>query len=400
MWRFSRCVLLAFVSLLLASCKKEQQTLDISDDILSADTLIKEIIEEIRFNYADDIAREKLEIGAINGMLSVLDEHSLYITNEEFSAYSQSTRGSFLGVGIEIKRCREGVEVQSVIDESPAANFGIKPLDVITSIDGKDVQDMQLKDIVSRLSSDSAMKVRLTIARNKTERLDILLKKSVVQIPSIKLNFVDDIAIIKITHFNENSLLAVSQAAYKLIKKDARGLVLDLRNNPGGILEQAVGVADLFLVDKKIVELKSRNADESRLITSDSTDLLSGLPMAVLVNSGTASGAELLAAALGENKRAIIIGEKTYGKGSLQTVIPIPGRGAIKLTTAYFISPNGNMIEHNGVSPDIELTKEELADNTTEIPTANSGSGIYVQDVAIKRAVDLLHGISALSEDG
>ena len=159
-------------------------------------------------------------------------------------------------------------------------------------------------------------------------------------------------------------------------------------------------MADLFLVDKKIVELKSRNADESRLITSDSTDLLSGLPMAVLVNSGTASGAELLAAALGENKRAIIIGEKTYGKGSLQTVIPIPGRGAIKLTTAYFISPNGNMIEHNGVSPDIELTKEELADNTTEIPTANSGSGIYVQDVAIKRAVDLLHGISALSEDG
>lgn len=400
MWRFSRCVSLALVLLLLASCKKEQQRLDISDDILSADTLIKEIIEEIRFNYADDIAREKLEIGAINGMLSVLDEHSLYITNEEFSAYSQSTRGSFLGVGIEIKRCREGVEVQSVIDESPAANFGIKPLDVITSIDGKDVQDMQLKDIVSRLSSDSAMKVRLTIARNKTERLDILLKKSVVQIPSIKLNFVDDIAIVKITHFNENSLLAVSQATYKLIKKDARGLVLDLRNNPGGILEQAVGVADLFLVDKKIVELKSRNADESRLITSDSTDLLSGLPMAVLVNSGTASGAELLAAALGENKRAIIIGEKTYGKGSLQTVIPIPGRGAIKLTTAYFISPNGNMIEHNGVSPDIELTKEELADNTTEIPTANSGSGIYVQDVAIKRAVDLLHGISALSEDG
>ena len=398
MWRFSRYVLL--VLLLLASCKKEQQRLDISDDILSADTLIKEIIEEIRFNYADDIAREKLEIGAINGMLSVLDEHSLYITNEEFGAYSQLTRGSFLGVGIEIKRCREGVEVQSVIDESPAANFGIKPLDVITSIDGKDVQDMQLKDIVSRLSSDSAMKVRLTIARNKTERLDILLKKSVVQIPSIKLNFVDDIAIVKITHFNENSLLAVSQAAYKLIKKDARGLVLDLRNNPGGILEQAVGVADLFLVDKKIVELKSRNADESRLITSDSTDLLSGLPMAVLVNSGTASGAELLAAALGENKRAIIIGEKTYGKGSLQTVIPIPGRGAIKLTTAYFISPNGNMIEHNGVSPDIELTKEELADNTTEIPTANSGSGIYVQDVAIKRAVDLLHGISALSEDG
>lgn len=400
MWRFSRCVLLAFVPLLLASCKKEPQKLDLSDDILSADTLIKEIIEEIRFNYADAIAREKLEIGAINGMLSVLDEHSLYITNEEFSAYSQSTRGSFLGVGIEIKRCREGVEVQSVIDESPAANFGIKPLDVITSIDGKDVQDMQLKDIVSRLSSDSAMKVRLTIARNKTERLDILLKKSVVQIPSIKLNFVDDIAIIKITHFNENSLLAVSQAACKLIKKDARGLVLDLRNNPGGILEQAVGVADLFLVDKKIVELKSRNADESRLITSDSTDLLSGLPMAVLVNSGTASGAELLAAALGENKRAIIIGERTYGKGSLQTVIPIPGRGAIKLTTAYFVSPNGNMIEHNGVSPDIELTKEELADNTTEIPTANSGSGIYVQDVAIKRAVDLLHGISALSEDG
>ena len=130
-----------------------------------------------------------------------------------------------------------------------------------------------------------------------------------------------------------------------------------------------------------------------------SLQMLSGLPMAVLVNSGTASGAELLAAALGENKRAIIIGEKTYGKGSLQTVIPIPGRGAIKLTTAYFLSPNGNMIDHNGVSPDIELTREELANNVAEIPASASGKDAPVQDTVIKRAVDILHGISALSEN-
>ena len=384
--------LLALLSLVLASCKKEKRDLEFSVDLLNTSDLIKEIIEEIRFNYADEIAREKLEIGAINGMLKVLDEHSLYIPSDEFNAYNQSARGAFLGVGIEIKQINEGIEIESVIDESPAANAGIKPLDIITKIDDKEVLKMDSKQVISSLNSDSALKIKLSLLRNKNEPFDVTLQKSVIQIRSVKTDFIDDIALIKINYFNDETVLAISQAIKKINKKKSVGVIIDLRNNPGGILDQAVGVCDLFLSEKKIVELKSRNVEESKTIFSDDTDLLNNLPMAVLINSNTASGAELMAAALGENKRAILIGEKTYGKGSLQTVIPIPGRGAIKLTTAYFVSPNGNLIDHRGVVPDIEISKEQQ--NAQEENTSKSPES----EPIILRAMDLIHGLSALNE--
>ena len=379
------CTIL-FSSIILVSCKKEKRDLEFSVDLLNTNDLIKEIIEEIRLNYADDIAREKLEIGAINGMLRVLDEHSLYIPSEEFNAYNQSARGTFLGVGVEIKQVNEGIEIQSVIDESPAANAGIKPLDIITKIGGKDVLKMSHKQILSGLGSDSSLKVKLSILRNKKDTFDVTLQKSVIQLRSVKTDFIDDIGIIKINYFNDGTLLAISQAIKKINKKKSVGVIIDLRNNPGGILDQAVGVSDLFLSSKKIVELKSRNVYESRNIISDETDLLNNLPMAVLINSNTASGAELMAAALGENKRAILLGEKTYGKGSMQTVIPIPGRGAIKLTTAHFVSPNGNLIDHRGVIPDIEISKDPQETKSSKV------------EPIIQRAMDLLHGLTALNE--
>lgn len=387
MTSFSRLFyLVLFSSAVLNSCKNEKRDLEFSVDLLNTNDLIKEIIEEIRLNYADEIAKEKLEIGAINGMLQVLDEHSQYIPSDAFNSYNQTARGTFLGVGIEIKHVGDGIEVQSVIDESPAANAGIKPLDVITKINGKDVSKMSQKQINSSLSSESSLHLNLSILRNKNESFDVSVQKSVIQIRSIKTDFINDIAIIKINYFNEGTLIAISQAIKKINKKKSVGVIIDLRNNPGGILDQAVGVADLFLSNKKIAELKSRNVNESKIILSDETDLLNNLPMAVLINSNTASGAELLAAALGENKRAILIGEKTYGKGSMQTIIPIPGRGAIKLTTAHFVSPNGNLIDHNGVVPDIEIPKEPQNEKTEGV------------DPTIQRAMDLIHGLTALNE--
>lgn len=368
--------------LFFSSCKKERHALEFSVDLINANDLIKEIIAEIQTNYADDVAREKLEIGAINGMLQVLDEHSLYIPNDEFNAYNQTTHGIFIGLGIEIKQIPDGIEIQSVIDESPAANAGIKPLDIITQIDRRSVLKMSPKQIASKLGANSATKVQLSLLRNKNETTEVAVKKSVIQIRSVKTEFVGDIAVIKINYFNDGTLLAISKAIKKMNKKKPVGLIIDLRNNPGGILDQAVGVADLFLANKKIVELKSRNIEEAKIIFSDDVDLLNNLPMAVLINSNTASGAELLASALGENKRAVLIGEKTYGKGSMQTVIPIPGRGAIKLTTAYFISPNGNEISHHGVVPDIEIAKDKSSS----------------QDSAMLRAIDLLHGLTAISD--
>ena len=376
--------LLFLFPIILSSCKKERRDLEFSVDLLNANDLIKEVIEEIQLNYADNVTREKLEIGAINGMLQVLDEHSLFIPNEDFNAYNQTAHGMFLGLGIEIKQIPEGIEIRSVIDESPATKAGIKPLDIIVQIDGKSVLKMSSKQIASKLGADSGLKVKLTLLRNKNETLDVTIHKSVVQIRSVKSEFIDDIAIIKINYFNDGTLLATSQAIKEINKKKPVGVILDLRNNPGGILDQAVGVADLFLSNKKIAELKSRNVEESKIVISDDEDLLNNLPMVVLINSNTASGAELLAAALGENKRAVLIGQKTYGKGSMQTVIPIPGRGAIKLTTAYFVSPNGNTINHCGVSPDIEISE----DNTLSPQD---------KDPVIVRATDLLHGLTALN---
>ena len=358
--------------------------------MVNTNNLIKEVIEEIQNNYADEVAREKLEIGAINGMLNTLDEHSVYISKDEFGLYNDSARGSFLGIGIEIKQAHDGIEVQSVIDNSSAANAGIKPMDIITHINGEEVSSIPLKDIIKKLGNDLVTKVQVSILRNKTEKLDLTVKKSVIQLQSVKLDFVDDVAIIKITYFNERTILGVTQALKKINKKSSAGVIIDIRNNPGSILGQAIGVSDLFLSNKKIVELQSRNVDESRSIFSDDTDLLNGIPIVLLINSGTASGAELMASALGENKRAVLIGEKTYGKGSLQTVIPIPGRGAIKLTTAYLISPNGNSLNQNGISPDIEIKpdsseKDDKADNKNIEPI-------------IQRALDLIHGLIVLNE--
>ena len=390
---FQSIFLLLFVSISLVSCKKDKRDLEFSVDILNTNDLIKEIIEEIRLNYADEIAREKLEIGAINGMLKVLDEYSVYIPSEDFNAYNQTSRGAFWGIGIEIKQSSEGIEIVSVVDESPAANAGIKPLDIIKKIDGRDVLKMTAKQIYSYLNSDSTAKIKFSILRNKKETFDVSLRKSVIQFRSVKTDFIEDVALIKINYFNDGTILAISQAIKKINKKKSVGVIIDLRNNPGGILDQAVGVCDLFLSSKKIVELKSRNIEESRTIFSDDTDLLNNLPMAVLINSNTASGAELMAAALGENKRAILIGEKTYGKGSMQTVIPIPGRGAIKLTTAHFISPNGNLIDHCGIVPDIEIIKELPKEQ--EKTKSHKESDI---EPIVLRAMDLIHGISALNE--
>ncbi|MDR2458601.1 MAG: S41 family peptidase [Holosporales bacterium] len=385
----------------MSSCKKRNipHGGDIIADLLETNDVITEIINEIKNGYASDISREKLETGAINGMLQVLDEHSVYITQGEYDAFNKSTRGLFLGIGIEIKQNQDGVEITSLIEDSPAAVAGLKTADVITHINDEDVSQMSMKRILSKLGSDSSLEITVHVLRNKTDSLKFKLKKSVIQLQSVKLDFADDIAIIKITHFNEGTLDGVSSAVRKLLKKDARGVIIDLRNNPGGIMEQAISTCNLFLTNKKIIEFKSRNADESKIIFSDGDDVLNGLPMAVLIDSNTASGGELVASALGDNKRAILIGQKTYGKGSLQSIIPIPGRGAIKLTVAYFISPNGNTIDKTGITPDIDISRDAL--KLPVIAQANeqqSETVEYSKQPIIQRAVDILHGVSVLSD--
>ncbi|MDR2075224.1 MAG: S41 family peptidase [Holosporales bacterium] len=372
-----------FLSLLIffSACEKDEEKKEEGVQSIEAqpiNNLIKEVIEEINNNYADSITKEKLEKGAINGMLAVLDEHSVYINQEEFEAFNQTTRGTYLGIGIEIKHSKEGAEVVSVIEDSPAFDAGLKAADVITHIDKKEVKKMQAKELYSRLSSDTALKIVLSILRNKTETFDISLKKSVIQMQTVKTEFIDDIAVVKINYFNENTVTSMNSALKDVKKHKAKGIILDLRNNPGGILDQAIEVADMFLdANKVIIEFRSKNTEESKTVFSKKGNLAKGLPMIILIDKNTASGAELVASALGENKRAIILGLRSYGKGSLQTVIPIPGKGAIKLTTAFLYTASGSKLNNNGIMPDILVEQSEA-------------------ETLIQRAIDLLHGIFAL----
>ena len=377
-----RVAFIIIFSLSTASCKKDIKSTDLPSELINTNSFIKEIIEEINSNYASEIDRKKLEIGAINGMLSVLDEHSIYIKQEDILAFSQFARGNYLGIGIEFQSIGDSFEITSIIDDSPAQKAGLKIKDKIIAIDGNETKNMSIGDVVSNITSFRHI-VKFSILRDQSETIDVSIKKNIIKLKSIKLTFIDNIALLKINYFNENTLTEVLDAIKKINTKQSSGLILDLRNNPGGIIDQAIGVADLFLANKKIVEIKSKNSDESRVAFSDGNDLFVGKQIVVLTNDQTASGAELLASALGENKRAIILGTRTFGKGSLQSIIPIPGRGAIKLTTAILLSPNGNLISKNGITPDIEIqtNKTESSDNDISI---------------IQRAIDLIHGLSVV----
>jgi carboxyl-terminal processing protease len=390
-------------TILCVSCRKEEEKPAESPDCtVAVSHFIVDTIEEICSNYVDEVAREKLEIGAINGMLSFLDDHSTYIDQEEADAFDKSARGEFLGIGVELKQVRSGAEIEAVVDGSPAFAAGLMAMDVITSIDGKNTAEMSMKDIIDGLSSSLAMQVNITAARGKAKTFDVTLRKSIIQLPSVKVDFLSDIALLRITHFNTATANCAKKVIEEIVQKKATGVILDLRNNPGGVLDQAIKVSSLFLVNKKIVEFRSKRAKDERSVYADDIDSLDGMPMVILMDSNTASGAELVAAALGDNKRAVLIGEKTYGKGSLQTIIPIPGHGALKLTTEYFLSPNGRQINQNGVMPDIEISKEiateVVAPSQSELPKIGADSKSFECEPIVQRAMDVLHGISALND--
>jgi carboxyl-terminal processing protease len=397
---FHRIFSVIAIVILSSSCKKNKKLIEESSqhNFAKANNLISGVIEEIMNNYVNEIERDKLEIEAINGMLSSLDNYSMYIDNDEMAAFSRSARGEFLGIGIEIGQTKGGIEIGSVIDGSPAAIAGLKSSDVIVCIDGRDVSDLGMKNVILKLNSDSNMKIRLTIIRDNFKKFDVVLKKSVIQFWSVKTRFISDIAILRITHFNNCTTDCVLKAVREITSKKSSGVILDLRNNPGGILDQSIKTCNLFLKSKKIVEFKSRKNDVVRSVFADEPDRLDGIPMVVLINRKTASGAELAAAALGENKRAILIGEKTYGKGAVQTVIPIPGHGAIKLTTGFFMSPNGGMIDGVGVIPDIEVTMNaevSLPQHENETSASFHRNEITRIEPIVQRAIDAIRNISS-----
>lgn len=326
--------------------------------------LFGEVFDRVRSDYVEPVSDDKLIESALNGMLTSLDPHSNYMNDKQFNDMKIQTKGEFGGLGIEVTMDNGLVKVVSPIDDTPAAKAGVKPGDYISEIDGVAVMGMTLQDAVDKMRGAVGTNVKITILREGLkEPLVLPIKRDLIKIQSVKSRSEDDVIYIRITSFSENTGDAV-KAAFDKEKKNIgaklKGIVLDMRNNPGGLLDQAIEVSDAFLDHGEIVSTRSRKPEDSRRFTAKPGDIASGLPMVVLINEGSASASEIVAGALKDHKRAVVMGIKSFGKGSVQTVIPIEGHGAIRLTTARYYTPSGVSIQAKGIVPDIVVEQAKV----------------------------------------
>src|SRR4051812_36448511 len=319
--------------------------------------LFGDVFEIVRSNYAEDVKDDTLVEGAINGMLTALDPHSNFLNAKNFTDMKVQTRGEFGGLGIEVSMENGLVKVVSPIDDTPAANAGLKPGDLITHLDGTAVQGLTLPEAVEKMRGPVNSDINLTVRREGREPFDVKLTRAIIKIKSVRSHLEGkDIGYIRITSFNEQTDVNLNNAMKKLKQeagKKLAGIVLDLRNNPGGLLDQAVAVSDAFLDRGEIVSTRGRRSEDAQRYNARPGDIASGLPVAVLINGGSASASEIVAGALQDHHRAGILGTKSFGKGSVQTIIPLAGHGAMRLTTARYYTPSGRSIQAKGIEPDI-----------------------------------------------
>ena len=355
--------------------------------------LFGEVLERAKMSYVEDVSDKKLIEAAINGMLVALDPHSSYLDGQSFKYMNEQTKGKFGGLGIEVTMEQGLVMVVSPIDDTPAYKAGIKTGDFITHIDGEQVIGMSLNDAVDKMRGKVGTKVKLTIRRINQKPFDVKLTREEIKIRSVKNELKSgDVAYIRISSFTEDTDQTIEKSLKKL-KKEAKnklkGVVLDVRNNPGGLLDQAVNVSDLFLDKGEIVSTRSRNPEDTVKYTAKDGDIAKGLPMVVLINDGSASASEIVAGALQDHKRAIILGEKSFGKGSVQTIIPLGNHGAMRLTTARYYTPSGRSIQAKGIEPDVEVhpAKVEVIENIFERSEAEFGNALK-NDTDTKKAKD------------
>ena len=319
--------------------------------------LFAEVFERVRSDYVEEVGDETLVETAINGMLSSLDPHSSYLNAKNYKDMQVQTRGEFGGLGIEVTMENGLVKVVSPIDDTPAAKAGIKPNDFITHLDGEPVAGLSLPEAVEKMRGPVNSNIKLTVRREGKDPFDVTLTRAVVKIQSVKSHIEgDNIGYIRITSFNEQTDTGL-QSAVKTMKEKAGnklvGYVLDLRNNPGGLLDQAIAVSDAFLERGEIVSTRGRRSEDAQRFNARPGDITGGLPVVVLINGGSASASEIVAGALQDHHRAVLLGTKSFGKGSVQTIIPLPGHGAMRLTTARYYTPSGRSIQAKGIEPDI-----------------------------------------------
>lgn len=326
--------------------------------------LFGDVFERVRSQYVEEVSDKTLIENAINGMLTSLDPHSAYLTEDGFKDMQVQTKGEFGGLGIEVTMENGLVKVVSPIDETPAAKAGIMAGDYITYIDGEAVLGMSLNDAVDKMRGKVGTSITLVLAREGADApIEVKLNRAVIQIKSVRSNVEGNAGYIRITSFSQNTEEGIKKAIADIKKQlgpNLMGYVLDLRNNPGGLLDQAIAVSDAFLDKGEIVSTRGRHEEDTKRDNATSGDLAEGLPIVILINGGSASASEIVAGALQDHKRAIIMGTKSFGKGSVQTVIPLPGNGAMRLTTARYYTPSGRSIQAKGIDPDIVVEPAKL----------------------------------------
>ena len=330
-------------------------------DIYKKIDLFGEVLEKINREYVDEIDQSESMDSAINGLLQSLDPYSAYMSPEIFNEMQTETSGEFGGLGIEVSMESGVVKVISPIDDTPAAKAGIKAGDYIVKIENTQVQGKTLSEAVDLMRGPVGSSIELTVRRRgKKKALTFNIIREIIEIQSVKADLLEEnIGYIRLTSFNENSSEQIQKNIKKLENnKNVNAYILDLRNNPGGLLSQAIEISDFFLDNGEIVSTKSRKKSENRKWFAKKGDLTNGKILIVLINYGSASASEIVAGALKDHKRAIVIGENSYGKGSVQSIIPLKNDGAIRLTVAKYYLPSGKSISEVGVSPDIEVNEE------------------------------------------
>lgn len=392
--------------------------------------LFGDVFERVRAEYVEPPSEEEMIEAAITGMLAALDPHSSFLNAKSFKEMQVNTRGEFGGLGIQVTMERGFIKVISPIDDTPAFRAGIESGDIITHLDGETVQGLTLAQAVDKMRGKVGSDIRLTLAREGREPFDVTITRSIIKITSVRSRIEDKVGYVRITSFNEQTDKGLERAFKKFedeIGKDMQGVVLDLRNNPGGLLDQAIAVSDAFLDRGEIVSTRSRHAEDTQRFNAREGDLAGGLPIVVLINNGSASASEIVAGALQDHRRAVVLGTKSFGKGSVQTIMPLSGNGAMRLTTARYYTPSGRSIQAKGVDPDIEVKQARLeeiqasrpnrseadlrgaldADKDKEGGEAEDGAGAAEadgegdksEDYQLSRALDLIRGLAIMNQN-
>lgn len=348
----------------IADTKSSSKINEMKDDPYALMELFGAVYQEIKKDYVEEPTDKKLIESAINGMLSSLDPHSGFMTLEDYEDMETQTRGEFGGLGMEVTTENSLVRVVSPIDDTPAFEAGIQAGDYVTHIDGEAVVGMTLQEAVKKMRGTPGTKVKLKISRQKQDPFDLTLTRAIVEQKPVKFEAKEDVGYIRISAFNEKTVEKLHEAINTLTKEigkdELTGFVVDVRNNPGGLLDSAIGVVDTFLEQGEIVSTRSRLPEETTRASAKTPDLTKGKPLVVLINEGSASASEIVAGALQDHKRAVIVGLKSFGKGSVQTIKPIPGFGGIKMTIARYYTPSGRSIQAKGIEPDVVIPRAKL----------------------------------------